>query len=292
MAKQTVSRTALGAAICRMIEQYQPLKSRLFDDPVAKELVGWPIRLMMQSGAMRKLTVQQTDAVAKGIYGAQVCRTRYIDEVVQSAISQGISQLVIMGAGYDTRPYRLPELTSVRVFEIDLPAVQADKKKKLQKYLGHLPDRVTFIPMDFDTQGLETVLSGTAFEAAKPAIFLWEGVTQYISEEAVRRTLGFVGKLAPGSSLVFTYVLKSIIERRSDIPDADHMMDVVAKQSPWIFGMEPSGVSDFLKQYDLTLAADVGNADYQERYLKPRERSLAVFEGERIVQATVGGGPD
>lgn len=287
MAKQTARRTALGAVICRVIEQYQPEKTRLFDDPVAKELVGAPIRFLMQFAGTRNFTVQQTDAVAKGIYGVQVCRTRFIDDVVQTAISQGIEQLVILGAGYDTRPYRLPQIKNVKVFEVDLPAVQEDKKERLQKYLGRLPDHVTFIPIDFDTQALEAVFSGTAFNSGKPAIFVWEGVTQYIQEESVRQTLAFVGKSAPGSIIVFTYVLKSIIERRSNIPDANHLMDVVAKQSPWIFGIEPSGIQDFLNPYHLALIADVGNADYQEKYLRPVERNLVVFEGERIVQATV-----
>jgi methyltransferase (TIGR00027 family) len=287
MAKQTVSRTALGAVICRLIEQCQLEKVRLFYDPVAKELVGGPIRFLMQFASMRNFTMKQTDAVAKGIYGVQICRTRYIDDVVQAAISQGIKQLVILGAGYDTRPYRLPEMENVKVFEVDLATVQDDKKKKLQKYLGRLPDYVSFIPIDFDTQTLEAVFSGTAFNPSKPAIFIWEGVTQYISEEAVRQTLAFVGKSAPGSIVVFTYVLKSIIERRSDIPEADHLMDVVAKQSPWVFGLVPSGIPDFLKPYHLSLIADVGNVDYQEKYLKPVERNLVVFEGERIVQATV-----
>jgi methyltransferase (TIGR00027 family) len=193
MAKQTVSRTALGAAICRLIEQYQPERTRLFYDPVAQELVGGPIRFLMQFANMRNFTVKQTDAIAKGICGVQICRTRYIDDVVQAAISQGIKQLVILGAGYDTRPYRLPEMESIQVFEVDLPTVQDDKKKKLQKYLGWLPDHVSFIPLDFDTQTLEAVVSGTAFNPAKPAIFIWEGVTQYMSEEAIRQKLAFVG---------------------------------------------------------------------------------------------------
>lgn len=287
MAKQTVSRTALGAAICRLIEQYQPEKTRLFYDPVAKELVGGSVRILMKFASMRNFTIKQTDAVAKGIYGVQICRTRYIDDVVQAAISQGIKQLVILGAGYDTRPYRLPEMESVKVFEVDLPAVQDDKKKKLQKYLGRLPEHVTFIPIDFDTQTLETVFTGTAFDPSMPAIFIWEGVTQYISEEAVRQTLAFVGKSAPGSIIVFTYVLKSIIERHSDIPGANHMMDVVARQSPWVFGLEPSGIQDFLKPYGLTVIAEVGNSDYQEKYLKPVGRNLVVFEGERIIHAAI-----
>ncbi len=287
MAKQSVSRTALGAAICRLIEQYQPEGTRLFDDPVVKELVGLPIRLMMGLASMRNLTVRQTDAVAQGIYGAQICRTRYIDDTVQSVLGQGVGQLVILGAGLDTRPYRLPGLEGVKVFEVDLPSVQSDKKKKIQKYLGRLPENVTFVPLDFDTQSLKAVLAGTEFTLSRTAVFIWEGVTQYITEEAVGRTLAFAGSSASGSSILFTYVLKSIIERRSPLPDANHMMDVVAKQSPWIFGLEPSQISAFLEPFHLSLVADVGSMDYQEKYLQPLGRKLVVFEGERIAQAIV-----
>jgi len=287
MAKQTVSRTALGTAICRMIEQYQPEESRLFSDPVVKELVGGSIRLMMQSAGMRKLTLRQTDAVAKGIYGVQVCRTRYIDEAVQRAISQGIKQMVILGAGYDTRAYRLSGIKEISIFEVDLPTVQEDKKKKLRKYLGRLPENVTYIPIDFDEQTIEEALSKSSFVGSKPALFIWEGVTQYITEKAVGETLAFIGHSAATSMLLFTYVLKSIIQRNSDIPDANRMMDVVAKQSPWIFGLDPDGIPDFLKQYRLSLIADIGSAEYQEKYLQPVGRTLDVFPGERIVWATV-----
>jgi methyltransferase (TIGR00027 family) len=287
MAKRNVARTALGAAICRLIEQYQPEENRLFTDPVVKEMVAAPIQGMMRFASMRNFITKQTDAVAAGIFGAQICRTRYIDDAVQAALAQGIGQLVILGAGYDTRPYRLLGMERVRVYEVDLPAVQNDKNKKIQKHLGQVPEGVTFIPIDFDTQTLEAAFAGTTFDPSKPAVFIWEGVTQYISEEAVSQTLTFVGKSAPGSVIVFTYVLKSIIERRSDISGADHLMDVVAKQSPWIFGLETSGLPAFLKPLHLSLIADVGNADYQSKYLKPLRRNLVVFEGERIVHAAV-----
>jgi methyltransferase (TIGR00027 family) len=200
-----------------LIEQYQAEKTRLFYDPVVKELVGAPIRILMRFGRMRKFTINRTDAVAIGIYGAQICRTRYIDDAVQTALSQGIRQLVILGAGFDTRPYRLPGMESVKVFELDLPSLQNDKTKKIQKYLGRLPNQVTFIPIDFDTQTL----------------------------------------------------------------------DAVEKNAPWIFGLEPYEIPAFLKPFRLTLVADVGNADYQEKYLKPMGRNLVVSEGERIVHATV-----
>lgn len=287
MSKKAVGRTALGAAVCRLIEQYQGENTRLFFDPVVKDLVGTPLKAMMGFSAMRDFTVQQTDMIMDGIYGAQVCRTRYIDDVVQAGLSQGIQQLVILGAGLDTRPYRLPNLEEVNIFEVDLGAVQNDKKKKLQKHFGQLPAQVTFIPIDFDTQTLESVFSGSTFDADELAIFVWEGVTQYITEEAVRQTLAFGGKSAAGTILVFTYVLKSLIEHRSDLPGAERMMDQVAAQAPWIFGLEPSTVPDFLKPYHLRVLEDVGNKDYQEKYLKPMGRKLVVSEAERIVQAVV-----
>lgn len=288
MANQRVSNTALGAATCRLIEQYQPEKTRLFHDSLVKDLVGAPIGGLMRFASMRNLAIRQMDALTPGIYGVQISRTRFIDEAVQAALAQGIGQVVILGAGLDTRPYRLAGMEHARVFEVDLPAVQENKKQKLQKHFGRLPQQVTFLPIDFDTQSLESVFAGATFDPASPAIFVWEGVTQYLTEEAVRQTLAFVGTAAPGSILVFTYVLRSFVERRSDIPGTDKMMDMVAKRgSPWIFGLEPSNVAAYLAPFHLRLTADVGNADYQANYFKPVGRKLAVSEVERIAQATV-----
>ncbi len=287
MAKERVGNTAIGAAVCRLIEQYQPQDKRLFDDPIVKYLLGAPIPLLMRFSAMRALTVQQTDAVGKGIYGAQICRTRYIDDTVRDALAGGITQVVILGAGYDTRPYRLPGIDRARVFELDLPGVQADKKNRLQRHLGKLPDHVTFVPIDFDTQSLDTVLPGAGFSPAQPAIFIWEAVTQYLTEEAVRKVLAFVGQSAPNSLLVFTYILKSVIERRSTIPDAEKMLDTVSKTAPWIFGLEPADLQAYLQPFHLTLVADVGNSDYQAKYLQPLGRTLIVSEAERVAVAKV-----
>jgi methyltransferase (TIGR00027 family) len=288
MAKRSVGNTALGAAACRLIEQYQPEKTRLFDDPIVRDLMSPLIRVLMQFKSMRNFMIKQTDAFTPGIYGAQICRTRFIDEAVQTALAQGITQVVILGAGFDTRSYRLAGMERVNVFEVDLPSVQEDKKRQLQKHFSRLPKHVTFLPIDFATQSLESGFTGTAFDPSRPTVFVWEGVTQYLAEEAVRQTLTFVGASAPGSMIVFTYVLKSIIERRSDIAGADKLVDFVAKNNaPWLFGLEPASVASFLQPFHLQVIADVGNADYQARYLKPLGRNLVVSEIERIVQATV-----
>ncbi len=288
MSKQGVANTALGAAVFRLIEQYEPEEMRLFTDPVVKNLLGPSIRWLVPFAAVRKLTINRTEAMmGKGVEGCQICRTRFIDDSLQSALSAGMKQVVILGAGFDTRPYRISGMDRVKVFEVDLPEAQQVKKKQLQKHFGRLPDNVTFLPIDFDTQTLDTAFAGTNFDASVPTFFIWEAVTQYLTAEAVRQTLTFVGNSAADSMIVFTYVLKGIIERRPEIPDAAKMMDYVAKSSPWIFGLEPSEVKDYLQQFHLKLLADVGNAYYQEKYLRPLKRTLFVAEGERIVQAVV-----
>lgn len=288
MANQRVSNTALGAATCRLIEQYQPENTRLFDDPLVEDLVGTLIRALMHFASMRNMTIQQMDAITPGIYGVQVARTRFIDDAVRDAHALGIEQVVILGAGLDTRPYRLTEMEHARVFEVDLPSVQENKKKKLLKHFGRMPEQVTFLPIDFDKESLGAVFSGTSFNPASPAIFVWEGVTQYLAEEAVRRTLAFVGQSAPGSILVFTYVLQSFIERRSDIPGAEKMMNMMARRgSPWLFGLEPSSVASYLLPFHLRLITDVGHEEHQARYFKLVGRKLVVSEVERIAHATV-----
>jgi methyltransferase (TIGR00027 family) len=285
--KQGVGSTALGVATFRLIEQYQPKEIRMFDDPVVRDLLDAPTQAMMQFASTRVFMIEQMEAIGKGLYGGQVCRTRYIDDAVEAALAAGINQVVILGAGFDTRPYRLPGMEQVKVFEVDLPGVQSDKKKRLQKRFGHLPENVTFIPIDFETQTLESVFAGTTFDSSSPAVFVWEGVTPYISEKAVSQTLSFVGNSAPGSILVFTYILKSVISRRSQIADANKINDAVADHAHWIFGLEPASLKEYLLPYHLSLVADVGDADYQEKYLRPLKRKLDVFEGERVAQAVV-----
>lgn len=271
--------------MCRLIEQYQPEGTRLFDDALVKDLLATPIRTLLKSARLRRYMIK---AFLPGIYGAQVCRTRAIDDAVEHALAQGIGQVVILGAGLDTRAYRLAGMDRAQVFEVDLPSVQEAKKNRLKQHSGRLPEHVTFVPIDFDTQRLEDALAGTSFDISRPAVFVWEGVTQYLTEGAVSRTLAFVGAAAPGSMLLFTYVLRSVVERSSDLPGARKLVDGMAKRgATWLFGLEHAEVAAFLQPFHLRLEDDMGNADYQARYLQPLGHNLEVSEVERVAQATV-----
>ncbi len=279
-------RTAFIPAIPRLIEQYEADKMRLFDDSFIQNFFSKMILFQMKFKIIREIEIMMSNIFSKGGFGAILCRTKYIDDLLQTAIDNGIEQVVILGAGLDTRPYRIAGIGDIKVLEVDLPTMQNIKKEKIRKCLGALPAHITYVPIDFNKQILSEVLSEKALDTRKPIFFIWEGVTQYITEEAVKSTLEFISKTVAGSTVVFSYILKNVIDETSGIEGADSVMDYFkTKDQEWSFGLEPSKVSEFIKPFKLTLLEDVGASYYQERYLKPVGRKLDVSEMERVIHA-------
>jgi methyltransferase (TIGR00027 family) len=235
---------------------------------------------------MRDLTLAKTDDLAPGIYSAQICRTRYIDDAVNENLAKGIEQLVILGAGLDSRAYRLKGVEKIRVFEADLPDVQEKKKKAIRRIFGNLPENVTYIPIDFSDRTLEAAFASSHYDPQSPTLFIMEGVSQYLAEDDFWRTAAFIGKSKPGNVFLFTYVLKSIIEGSN--PTAEKLVRQIARQgTPWVFGFEPSEVQSFLKPFRLQVIEEAGSPYFQEHYLDPTRRSLELMDAERIVNAMV-----
>ena len=132
-------------------------------------------------------------------------RTTAIDTAVRDAIAGGATQLVILGAGYDGRAWRMPELAGVKVFEVDHPATQGDKRA----HLTELPPAigvVSFVPIDFKHESLDAVLDRAGHDRSSPTCWIWEGVVMYLTREVMRATLaGIGGRSAPGSTLIVNY---------------------------------------------------------------------------------------
>ena len=120
---------------------------------------------------------------------------------------------VILGAGYDSRAHRMKaDLKGVKVFEVDFPPTQQTKKARVMDLFGRFPDNVTYVPIDFTKQELGATLKKAGFKSDKKAFFIWEGVSYYLPEEAVGKTLRLVGDSAPGSSIVFDARQQSYID--------------------------------------------------------------------------------
>jgi methyltransferase (TIGR00027 family) len=282
-------RTAEKVAFLRAIEAYQPERERLFDDRVSRELIpsSWKISLLP---GVRHAIVTFTEQFAPGVMGSLYCRTRYIDYVLCYTLRAGLDQLVILGAGFDSRAYRLPDLERIRVFEVDLPDVQCVKRTAVAKKFGQLPAHVTYVPIDFDHQNLDEAMTTAGFRRDRRTCFIWEGVTQYLTADAVDRMFRYVaGAAATGSKIVFTYIEQKIINRTARSTPQQMLVSAANQDEmpPWIFGLEPSRLAEYLGQRGLELVSDVGASDFQARYLKPCGRQMSLFEGERVALARI-----
>ena len=173
---------------------------------------------------------------------------------------------------------------------MDHPKVIKRKKAKLRKIFKNLPSHVVFIPIDFEKQRLDTELKKAGYNLSSKTLFIWEGVTQYISKEANHSTLKYVAKAAAGSNIVFTYVLKGFIDGKEIPEGTEGVHKRFCKKNPmWIYGIDPTDIGNYLSGYSLSLIEDIGSEEVQERYMKSVDLDLKVFGIERIALAAVKG---
>lgn len=270
------------------VEQHVPAALRLVRDDLAVRFLPSGVRLTVgvcRWRLARDLLINFSEKRARGIWGGVLCRKRYADDKVTEAIDEGIGQVVVLGAGLDTRAYRLIAPAGVPAFEVDLPANIAYKRQRLVAIYGGLPERVALVPIDFETDDLTAALAACGFRIEKRAMFVWEAVTQYLTEDGVRRTLASLSKAVTGSRLIFTYVRKDFVDG-SNVYDAESLYQTfVVKNRVWRFGIEPQHVAGLLREYGWAEREQVGRAELTRRYLEPIGRGLPVSEIERFVYA-------
>ena len=272
------SSTARLMAVQRGLESSRPDRSRLFLDPLAPSFVGPGWRMALAAahvGIVRKAIEAVYDLVGgPGPRASAVARTRFIDDTIEE-LAPSLAQVVILGAGYDSRPYRMPCLSGCDVFEVDHPDTQATKRSLLAGAGKMLPDHVTFVPVDFETDDLAKALLAAGYRTDTPGFFLWEGVTQYLSPDAVDSTLAVIREISQaGSYLVFTYVDNAVIGGNSEkFPEAEKWLrGVRSRGEPWVSGIAPADVARFLRDRGFLLTEDISTAEAGIRYFDPLGR--------------------
>jgi methyltransferase (TIGR00027 family) len=185
----------------------------------------------------------------------------------------------------DTRACRIPELASLQVFEVDLPETIEAKKVVLNRLYGIIPEHIRLVSVDFDRQEVGKALQETGYSCEIKSFFIWEGVTQYISEAAVGKVLEFLQSANQGSRLVFTYIRKDFINGQKMYDLEVLYRQTRLKEEFWQFGMHPGEVGGFLEAFGWRELEQVGSAEYHQRYLQPAGRVMPVMEVERCVYA-------
>ena len=288
-----LSITAEGVLATRAIFNLHPDKKVRNDDHMAMAMVHpdyWHYSLLTDDFDAYMKVVKTFRITTSHYVNA---RTKHIDAILTQAAEDGIAQVVNLGAGYDSRPYRFrQEMPEVRFFEIELPEMIIEKKRRLKQVLGEVPDYVAYVPIDFNTQTIPGELKKAGYKPNLKTLFIWEGVTMYISAEAVDGTLKFISsQSAPGSSVVFDYMPLAVIQgdfsKYKDVRSLTFW--VKHKGEPFVFGIAEGKSASFIKHHGLSVRSDIGPKEMEERYLTRIDGKLdgPCSSGFRIMHASV-----
>jgi methyltransferase (TIGR00027 family) len=279
----SVSRTAQYVALYRALETIEP--EPRFRDPFATAFLSSSLGLAVRAARvrpLRSLLLRYADLRAPGARTSAIARTCFIDALVRKTAEEGVRQVVLLGAGFDCRAHRVPELGDSRVFEVDRIETQQWKRAHLRGPVRH---DVHYVAVDFQRDDVGARLTDAGWSAERPTLFIWEGVTNYLSEAAVTQVLSWIGRSAPGSTVVFTYIHGGLLDGTVSFPGGHRMMRNVREMGePWTFGLHPQAVSSFVARAGLTLVEDAGADDYRRRYLGGVSRGYAFY---RIAVASV-----
>ncbi|AKB50693.1 hypothetical protein MSBRW_1440 [Methanosarcina barkeri str. Wiesmoor] len=186
MNKGPSSKTAEGIALHRLRESVRPESERIFYDPYAIYFINPKILEFIRSNPDKsKAEVERYDHFLPGTVNSIVARVRYFDDFVKKSIDEGFEQLIIMGAGYDSRAYRIEGMKKLKVFEVDHPETQSSKIEKVRKIFTSLPDHVSYIPADLAADDLGRKLQDAGYNKSKKTLFLMEGLLYYLSPRLV-----------------------------------------------------------------------------------------------------------
>ncbi len=275
------SQTALGAAGQRGVHQLidRPL---VHPDPHALTILGpIPPRLPDFAG------IREGSAALMRLRAQIIARSRFAEDTLGAATLRGVTQYVLLGAGLDTFAYRNP-WPWVRVFEVDHPATQAWKKERLAAASIAPPANVSYAPTNFESEPLSDALARAGFDASRPAVFAWLGVTVYLTKISIETTLRSVAALAPGTDLVFDYGLpRDILPEPFRTRTKEHMDRLAAQGEPWISFFLPDEMAALARSCGFSEIEDIDSGAINTRWFAGRTDGLGVSAITHLIRARV-----
>jgi methyltransferase (TIGR00027 family) len=275
------SRTSILTAAARAFGSRETDASVRNPDWAAERLIG-PAELALIadhpiSGAFdRDFQEAVNDPDIFGFAWLMLVRTRFIDEMMGRAVRGGATQLVILGAGFDTRAQRFAELLKdVAVIEIDYGATQEYKKRRVESAFGRAPVNVTYAPLDLTRESLAEGLRRGGFEPGRRTYYICEGVSMYVPEEGMKETLrAIAAESAPGSRLLIEYLNRAGLESLTKYP-MGMIKNAVAWGEPFVFGVPDGQDREFFRECGLELGETlkIGSPESIKRYATRQDGS-------------------
>lgn len=282
------SRTSEGTTAVRAREMRKPEADRICSDPFAPHFLSPFFLTLRKYPLLGRAFGWLSERRCPGLRGGILARTRFIDERMAASLDDGIEQLVILGAGYDSRGYRLIKAgNNVTVFEVDHPATQTVKVAKLRNLFGAIPGHVVFVPVDFCEDDLRSRLCDSGYDRTKKTLFIWEGVIYYLTAEAVDATLDFIAHNSGcGSSVIFDYFPQAVIDGTHSGREAKRMHKRVKEWGePFQFGVTDEEIEPFLRERGFGRIDIVTSSECKEAWFHGVNKSIHVSDVFRFVHA-------
>jgi methyltransferase (TIGR00027 family) len=276
------STTALRVAMRRAAHQLID-DPKVFDDPLALQIIGDD-----RAAALRARPRGYELPGRSALRAFLAARSRHAEDRIAEAVAAGVRQVVVLGAGLDTFAYRHPYGPELRVFEVDHPASQAWKRRRLEATGIEVPGSLTFTPVDFERQTLADGLAAAGLDRGAPAFYSWLGVTPYLARESVFRTLAFVAGSVAGSGVTFDYGtppsrlpwLKRWALRRMSAR-------VASIGEPWVTFFDPAELDREVRALGFACVEDLGTEELNDRYFANRRDGLKLTGIGRLMTARV-----
>ena len=270
MIQATPSQTALRVALRRAAHQLYDASPLVLDDPIAVRILG-PEYLP----ELQKTATKLKKPFSTALRAFLVARSRYAEDMLSTAVSQGGTQYVLLGAGLDTFAYRNP-YPNLRVFEVDHPATQQWKRVLLETSRIPIPQNLSFVAVDFEHQTLPAQLLDAGFDANVPTFFAWLGVVPYLTLEAFRSTVCYIAGRPTESGLVFDYGQpRSALSKPEQLAHDSLAARVKLAGEPFQLFFAPGEVAAELAAF--YKLEDLGSPEINARYFGSRTDNLRLL---------------
>jgi methyltransferase (TIGR00027 family) len=263
------SRTAAFTCLSRAASYVDKKECYRGADGIAYLLVPTFFKLLLKSGVLFKLFSRSF--FPRGIYEYVIARTEYFDAVFIEALESSFDQIAIFGAGFDSRALRFSELNKgTQIFELDAPVTQQEKLKAYLSKKLVVPKNLVFFPIDFNKESLADKIAQAGFIAGKKSLFMLEGVTMYLSQDAVESTLRFIADVSGrGSLIVFDYIHAAVLRRENKYYGEKDIYKTVSNVGEeWTFALEENEVECYLGRYGYSQKDHSGTRELEDRYFR------------------------
>jgi methyltransferase (TIGR00027 family) len=255
------SQTAHAVALCRVLIAYDDRIEIRRQDPFSELFLATELRSTIHEAAKRQGIIDTR--ISRPLYGYFAARSGFFDDAFTRALRAQVPQIVLLGAGYDTRALRFQaDLGTTQIFELDAPSTQGRKLEILRSSRTRVPPQVHFVGTNFKTDDLVERLQNHGYDPSLTTLFIWEGVTYYLPQETVDRTLELIrGHSASGSGIAFDYMTTKL--------------DSINAGEPFLSWMAPTEMPGYLQRLGFRLIEHLDGPEMAKRYLTLADGTVA-----------------